>query len=242
MRMNQQLRLGSPMGPVMRFAPPGSRSESALRLVYALDGGRGSTGLALAPLADWLVKVRLTSVALTPTELDSALTEILSGIRWPAQRSSSPVAVPVVACATPLKYKRARVIKPDLTQALLGAVLNNVTLDESKPAKAVNQPTVYCSEGKASTSFGVYRRNNGTDGYVLAFSDAGIAASVHPAFTLDGRKGNFAVSLALHDSIDSYPSFNALPEPKQVFDLVMTTAPLSNAKGGNQITLSPISE
>ncbi len=242
MTTNPKISIGSPLGPITRFIPPNSRTESGLRIVFNLRGSdRGATGLAMVPFGEWLVAVRLTSPTMTSVQLDANLLEVLSKVRWPEKRPLDEVAVPIAPCPNSLKTKRAKVVPPDLAQALIGATLSSiVTTKTGQDSEKENRTVIYCREGMQTLDYGAYRGNADTKGYVLAIGDAGVGASVYPGFSLNGEKGQYSVTLARHDSLNSYPSFNALPEPKQVFALVMSRGPMSSTtRGGNSIILGP---
>lgn len=241
MTVNPQIKVGAPLGPIVHFAPPGSTIESGLRVAYALkDGDKGGTGLAMVPFGDWLLAVRLSSPTMTAAEVDASLLDIVGKVRWPSKRPAEQVAVPVLPCANALKTRKAKLIQPDLAQALIGATLSNLAEKKaSEQAAQTTRPATFCREGAATLEYGMYRSDVATDGYVLALGDAGLSASVFPGLSLSNRK-EYAVTLATHDSRDTYPSFNALPEPKQVFTLVTSRGPMSRAmRGGNNIIVAP---
>jgi len=241
MSYNRNVTLGAPTGPIARFALPGSPSLAGLRISYLRGGNQtGATGLAMAPIDDWLFAIRLTSETMNGATLDAALSDLIAKIRWPPGTRPPRVANPIQACAKPLKFKRARVVQPDLGQALLGAALNLAVNEKAKePVNPEDAPT-YCSIGQGTADYAVYRPSDHDSSYVLALGDGGIAASVFPEFSLTGGKGNFSVVLNDHDSFDNYPAFNALPEPRQVFDMIMKRSPVSSTtRGSKDITISP---
>jgi hypothetical protein len=241
MMVNPGIKAGSALGPIVRFAPPGSSVESGLRVAYALkDTDRGGTGLAMVPFGDWLLAIRLSSPSMSAAEVDATLLDLLSKIRWPSQRSTEQAAVPITSCTNTLKTRKAKLIKPDLAQALIGATLSNLAEEKAKaqPARSSRQP-VFCRDGASRLEYSVYRSDMAPDGYLLAIGDAGISASVFPGLSLSNRK-EYAVTLTTHDSHDTYPSFNALPEPTQVLELVISRGPVSRAiRGANNIILAP---
>lgn len=244
MTVNTDIKIGTPILPITRFAPPGTTIESGLRVTYALkDSDKGGTGLAMVPIGDWIVAVRISSPTMRASELDAVLLETLSKIRWPSERPAAPVAEPIAPCANSLKTRKARMIQPDLAQALIGATLSNIVEEKSKEKPAAeDRPAVFCREGESIAEYGVYRSDRNNDGYVMALGDAGISASIYPGLSLTGGK-EFAVTMATHDSRDTYPSFNALPQPKQVFALVMSRGPMSRAmRGGSNIIVAPTDE
>ena len=242
MLRNRDIKVGAPIGPVTRFVPPGSTTHSALRIVYPIAGQPSSaTGLAMIPFGEWLVAVRLTSDTMDPAALDAALTELVGKVRWPASIAPAKVANPVQQCASPLKFKRAKPIKPDLAQALMASVLGFAMRDVADKKGGSPAPAVeYCLEESSGVEFSAYRPIDSRTHYVVAFGDAGVAANVSPEFNLDGETGQYAVVLEDWDSSDSYPSFTAMPTPKQVFELVQRGSPVASAsRGGKDIAISP---
>lgn len=241
MTINPQFKAGAPFAQITRFAPPTTNIESGLRVTYHLkDSEKGGTGLAMVPFRDWILAVRLSSPAMSAAEVDAALLDIIGKIRWPSDRPAAQVAVPVAPCTNSLKTRKAKLLQPDLAQALLGAALSGIVEKKEREEPAAGgRPVAFCREGAQSPEFGVYRSNQSNDGYVMALGDAGISASVFPGLSLSNRK-EYAVTLSTHDSRDTYPSFNALPDPKQVFALVTSRGPMSRAmRGSNNIVITP---
>jgi hypothetical protein len=238
MSVNDRIQVGAPLGAIARFALPGSSVESGLRSVYALKNNpEGATGLAMAPLGEWLVAIRLTSQRMNPARLDATLAALMAKIRWPADRALAKTAMPIAPCASAIKYKRAKIIKPDLTQALISAAFLATI---AKPANSAppSTPVVYCRAEAASSEFTTFRPNESQTSYVMAIGDAGIAAEVMPAISLS-REPSFSVVLKTLSSSDLYPNFDALPQPKQVFALLGSRSPMSSTDRGVQtITLS----
>lgn len=241
MSYNEGYSLGAATGPIGRFALPGSTAPGGLRVSHVMAGKPvGATGLAMAPIGDWLVAIRLTSETMDGSTLDATLTSLVAAIRWPALKQPPRIANPIDACPKPLKFKRAKIVQPDLAQTLLGAALNLAVSEQKEPSAA--EPPTFCSQGQGTAEYSVYRPVNNDKTYVLALGDNGIAASVFPQFSLTGEKGNFSVVLSDHDSSDNYPAFNALPEPRQVFEMIMKRSPISStSRGGKNITLAPAS-
>ena len=210
MGTNEHVKLGAPFGSITRFALPGSTVESGLRVIYQRsDKPSGATGLAMAPLGDWLVAVRLTTDLADAPKLEAMLADLMTKIRWPADRAVAKSAILVEACTSSLKYKHAKVIKPDLTQALLGAALSSTKSDVAKDTKPA-PPPVYCRESVQTADYAIYRSDNDVHSYVMAIGDAGVAAEVSPAITLTGGTA-YSVVLETAASSDSYPNLTACP-------------------------------
>lgn len=242
MLRNRDIKVGAPIGPVTRFVPPGSKTQSALRIVYPIAGQPSSaTGLVMIPFGEWLVAVRLTSDTMEPAALDAALNGLIGKIRWPANIAAAKLANPVQPCPSPLKFKRAKLIQPNLGQALLSSVMGLAVREkaEKEGAATRNRPD-YCLESSSGAEFSVYRSAASKSHYVVAIGDAGAVAFVGPEFSLDGDKNRYGVTLDDWDSSDSYPAFNAMPSPRQVFDLVQRSSPVASAsRVGKDIAISP---
>lgn len=231
-----------PQGGATAFAPPRGTATTGLRRVYV--PGKGpyrSTGLAMMPLGDWLVAIRISSTELDPAALDAKMSAMIAGIVWPSGIAEGPAAVPVLPCARPLAYARnAKLAKPDMAQALLGAAIFGVATDKAaaKPAEPAS-PSVWCRESDSATAWGVYRADDTTQGYVMAVGDAGRIIQVAPGLPLDDKKPGFFLSLGDLDRTLIYPDFDKLPRPEAAFEAVRKTAPVSSvSRGGKDITIS----
>ena len=89
-----------PFAPARAFAPPQASTASGLRRIYV--PGKApykSTGLAIMPMGDWLVAIRVSSAELAPAVLDTKLDEIIAALGWPAGVAEARAALPVEPCA-----------------------------------------------------------------------------------------------------------------------------------------------
>ncbi len=216
--------------PVRTFAVPGGAAESGLRITYPLAGGSYSaTALAIAPLNGWIVKVRMTSRSLDAEALDGNLASFIAGIRWPKNMATTPAAVPVEPCPTKLTLKRAKMIKPDMGQAIMGSLFA-----VAASSKAPSAPPVFCREPEQSVAYGVYRPAASTTSYLMALADAGRAISVGESFNIDrAAQPRYSVTLLDLDRSSVFPSFDRLPPMKQVIELLQSTRPLASNKVGS---------
>jgi len=107
------------------FAAGGAPAASSLRQVYTkATGPYRSTALAVMPLGEWIIAVRMSAKRLSAQDLDAGLMQLISAIRWPQATGSAgtgasatpaafpaavpaPAAVPVTACARPLTFRKA---------------------------------------------------------------------------------------------------------------------------------------
>jgi hypothetical protein len=107
-----------------------------------------------------------------------------------------------------------------MVMSLLGGSIAAKLQAEQKNSPAPS--TTWCREGEGSTEYGVYRSDGSPAGYVLALYDAGRVVSVYPSLMgqID-KTGTYSVSLEDVDgTVTAFPSFSALPEPKQVWELI----------------------
>jgi hypothetical protein len=196
------------------FAPVEGGPATGLRMVVAADGKEfTSTGLAVARIGDFLVKVRISARHLPPEALDAKLTEILGGIGWPTMPNSVSTIRPVENCKAPLKLGKARTVRDDLEQILINALV---------PISATREPgvePVYCREPGPRAEWQVYRLDGSTRSYVVGFGDSGMALSLAPALRLPGRGGSGAAAVSMtllqHETASVMVSFNRLPPPEQ---------------------------
>lgn len=240
--MNQLFGNPKPVDAPRPFAPPRATTASGLRRAY-LPGTLEFKGTALAvlPLGDWLVAVRITSRDLDPAQVDARLSDIIAGIVWPEGVAEAPAAVPVAACAAPLGYsKRAKLKPPSMNDALFGALLPAVAADETAEGKA-KPAGPYCRDAASKAEYGVYRQADEPNAYVMALGDNGRTVSVAPSLSaLVDKSPAFSVLYGdLDGSTSVYPSFNALPHPDKVLEALGKSAPISStSKGGKNITIS----
>jgi hypothetical protein len=219
------LRPGQPVTAIpvpVTFARPGEAIESGLRTTIGVDSAEiRSTALAVVPLGDWLVKVRMSSARLDPAALDGRLTEFIQALRWPRDTAAAPAARPIQPCERPLRLRRASIVRDDLAQVLINSVAGAALQGNSELP-----PPVYCREGERRRDYGVYRPDGATNRYLVALGDAGIALLVGRSLDISelnlggsGRR-SFAVTLLERRGTAVYPSFNRLPPPDQAVDLL----------------------
>lgn len=230
------------------FAAPGATAPSSLRQVYASAGGQfRSTGLAVVPVGDWLVALRMTAPALTATQLDERMAQVIAGVRWPgAGMTTAPAAVPVAACAEPLRYSKAKTVKADLADVLIGLSLATRLAGKEAGSGAASgadkaeqtAPVTWCRDAEDGRKFGVFRANGATESYLMAVGDAGRVINVTPSLMGQVNKtGTYAVVLTDVDgSASTFPSFNKMPAPAQVWSAVAGGKPSARAQG-KQVTL-----
>lgn len=218
------------------FAAGGSTAPSSLRQVYASPGGPfRSTALAVVPVGTWIVAIRMSAATLTARELDGRLLQAVGAIKWPTTSgSSSLIASPTKACTTPIAFKKAKQIQPNGSDMLMSLLGGSVASKMQAEQKGSSTPVAtWCRNGEGNTDYGVYRSDGSPAGYVLALYDAGRVVSVYPSLTgqID-KTGAYSVSVEDVDgTVSTFPSFSALPDPKQVWDLIRKGRPSASLKG-----------
>jgi hypothetical protein len=226
----------TPTGPARAFAGPKAAAASALRRSYVPGKGPNkSTGLAILPLGEWLVAVRASSTSLDPAALDAKIDEVIAGIGWPEKVGDAPVAVPVLPCADKLAYDaKAKQMKPEMGQVLMGALLLGVAADltKDKDGKPI-LPPLFCREGEPAQQYGVYRADS-KKGYTVALGDAGRTVTVASALAPDGKDGGFALGLGDLEQRLVYANFDKLPTPEAAIQGVMKTRPVSAVARGTK--------
>jgi hypothetical protein len=220
----------APPTPVA-FPRPGAVNASGLRVSIDANGAEvRSTGVAIAPLGPFQLKLRISSSRLDRAALDERLTRFIAALRWPAETGRpAPAAIPVAPCATALQLRQARLIRSDdadsLMDALLGVDVSDVEHGEAPP------PIVYCREPGGTPAYGVYRPNAARNEYLIALNDAGIAYSVGEALDLGALTGQgssgrrFSMAILNRNMRGVVASFNRLPPPEQALSVAQTRGP-----------------
>lgn len=209
-------------------ALPTGDVPGALQAVYATGGGTfRSTAVLMVPMGSWIAKIRISSSGLAAPELRDTLTAFARQITWPEPTRAAGPAMPVAACPSALTFaKSARAVRAsgsdNMVNALIGAVLSTMPADED--ARADAKPTIWCRDSVIG-SHGVYRPpGEDRKSYLLAFSDAGRAASVQPSHGLlntseTGRKP-FSVTEYQIDRILHYQDHDRMVPPQQLIQII----------------------
>ncbi len=219
------------------FALPRQNVASAMRVTFPFTaGGFRSTGLALAATNGWLIKVRMSSKTLQPLQLDSKLLAFVSAITWPAETRPAVAAEAVQPCPDKLAYAEAKMVKPDVGQALLSSFSAM-----AGSAKGPDPSTLYCRERSEGLLYGVYRQVGSKDGYLMAIADSGRVLSIGPSMQIDPKmKPNYSVTLLDLGQSAVYPAFDHLPAPDQALNLIRTQRPVSSSRvGSTTINIEP---
>lgn len=243
---------GNPTAPAAAaaFAPPRGTATSALRRMYV--PGKGpfkATGLAIMPLGDWLVAVRISSQELDAAALDAKLDEVIKAFGWPDKVAEGQPAVTIAPCTAPLAYsKKAKLKAPNMMDALLGATLSSMVADEAEKGKEGKggdgkdkmdaekaNPITWCREGSPTQPYGTYRAIGLDTGYTIAIGDAGVVIDVNTGLAaLINKESTYQLKLELLDRTLVYPSFDKLPTPDAAIAAVKGSSPISSVERGTK--------
>lgn len=226
----------APIDPASRltasFVPPGGRSESGIRSVYASGSGYKSTGVALYQAGEWLVKVRMSSQRLDANGLDLALAEAIAGL--PELDSVSATRAELVQrCASTIEFSEAE--RADVDPILVATVSGILALPLSDGGEPRTVSEVrYCLEGPKEARYGIYRPNGAKDRYTIAFGDSGFSVAVGPSKTLDAvlaESGTAAETYAVTsgDALQTriFAPFLSLPTPDQAAHAALREGPIA---------------
>lgn len=206
--------------PVSVFAPPGQTNTSGLAIAYRVGKGPfRSTGLALLPMGDWLVKVRYSSASLDPDALAARLRALLGELTWPDAVPNGIAALPVQPCATPLALTgQARELKPDGAAVTADAIMSvPIIPDPKNPAatKPAPPPASWCLDSTRTRIGAVYRPGGDTASYLLTINDAGRGLFVRPALSLKDEKPAWTIQLIETARTINFLRHDRLPPPDQ---------------------------
>lgn len=222
-RAHVALALGNGSGPTKPatiFAPPGSKTASAMRVSYENPTNGTAAAVAMVPLGDWLVKISIAGKG-SGAEIESRIDQILKAINLP-DLPDAPTAVEVQPCGTPLAFSEAKALEPERTRV---AAVADMILE----SQGVSPDKGWCLEGKRDVEWTNYRRAGTSDGYLFALGDNGRGFEVQavPA-SGDAKPAEYAVTVIGGDRIVQYPLLSGLPEPQQAADLIGVLQPVAS--------------
>jgi len=233
------------------FVPPGQGSASGLRVAYAAtNSSYASTAVAILPLGDYYLKLRLSSGSLTPAQLDARLTETLAAIDWPRKIAASSVAIPIQDCEAALTFTGdAKPAPNDGAAALMSALMPSLAHGLARSGAGTATPVRYCRDPKVVDLAGLYRPNGDKERYLIALADSGRALQVGKndlSSLLGAGEGKqatprYSVDLILLAENQGFGDFLSLPTPEQVMTLIETASPTyrtSTVGKKNNITIN----
>ncbi|MBH0113135.1 hypothetical protein I5E68_09275 [Novosphingobium sp. YJ-S2-02] len=230
--------LGTAAANTTIFTPPSGQPDAGIRTVAPLSGESArSTGVAIYPFADWLLAVRMTSHSLQAADLDTRLSAFVTAFSAPHAPIGAAKAYAIKACDNALPQKTAKIYKPTMMDALLGATIGAAPKDETYDSGALPAKDAdWCRDPASTADYGVYRSKGTRKHYIVAVSDAGMTASVGEE-TLSGLVNessapSYQMIVRTVDHAYAYPRFTRLPSVKQVMTQIIKGQPISSATRG----------
>ncbi|WP_156255082.1 hypothetical protein [Sandarakinorhabdus oryzae] len=219
------------------FAVGSAGPGPALRQTWDVpDSAFRSTALAVMPLGQWLVAVRLSSHSLSGTALNERLQSVISAVVWPANAAPNAVASVMQPCSVPLRFTKAKRMKAGRAGMLL-SLLGAAVEKKGPPDAPAGPPPTWCRDGEVRPDYSVYRANAATDAYIMAIFDTGRVVRIRPSLSgLMSSSGKRSWSVEVVDvngNTSIYDDFTSLPAPEQAWALINTSQPSGIVSGKN---------
>lgn len=211
----------------LAFTPPGRANDAGLIAIYMPSAGEYmSTGVAMVPLGEWLVKIRYSSAKTPPEALAEKIKGVLAALKWPSQLGDAATAMPVEPCATPLSVpERSKPVASSGASALLGAMMA-LPAGKKKGGPSNAAPPLWCRDDSIDPVANVYRSDAATNSYLIAISDAGRGIRAGPDMGAallggDAKPGWRIEMLDLARTI-AFQTQDRLPPPLQALEIVQS--------------------
>lgn len=249
---------GAPLmaGSPEAFALPGQSVASAMAASFTLgDAGEyRTTALMLAPVGEWMVKVRLTSKRTDATATLARVRELAGALRWPRRIDGLVAAAPIADCTTRLAVdSAARAIEENAEARMQRMILAGALSQAAGEARRPATPVAWCRHASSDPAIALYGIQESADSYLVALSDSGIALRV------DASAGDLQAMLAAKDApapakrwsasvftqgqIFFLSSYAALPAPATAVE-ALKTRPIGSVStwGERKIAIEPGAE
>jgi hypothetical protein len=163
------------------FRPTGREALTGLILTYDLASGQPNkaTGALLFPHGSWLVKLRATSSALDAVQLGQLLRRVEASLNLPEPEFLSQPSYPIEACASQLAAGTATKLEPEQSAvAAFALMMDGVSSSRDEQGEKVPLPGFRWCRDERIERLHVYRPDEATDRYAIAFGDGGNALLV----------------------------------------------------------------
>jgi len=214
--------------------PPSGATDSAVYAVYPASGGpAASTAFGMVSAGEWLIGLRLSSRALSLTDLRAKVDATIRGLKLPRLGDAGP-AYAVADCPDHLSTADApRTADGDddgMTSLILQLAVEDAGRESKKTAVA---PTAarFCREAAINASVSAYRLIGTRDSYVIATGDAGVTITVGPSLMSalePGKPPRYDLSLVTVDRQLAYRGFTAVPSVLQAIRIVNGEMPVGS--------------
>lgn len=224
--------------PPNRFALPNNPVLAGLEQSFPVTGMARSTGLAVVELGEWVIKFRMSSTALSPSELESLLMQFIQQMGWPKKLPPMQEAIALNNCENPMAFDAAAKIADETNASILGAALSpaaQVAEGEKllKSGKPLKFPALCVHPDRAAGGFYVYQFAETRNGFIIPLGDSGRVLAVHadPVSTelREDKKPVYRVTFQTHTQHTQFSAFLSVPSPDLALDVVRSGPALSQS-------------
>jgi hypothetical protein len=219
------------------FTLGGASAPNALREEIALAGGQ-ATGVAIAQVGEWMVKLRVTSTELDRAGIAERMDRLLESLRFanPAP-ATHPLTVPgPCAGGDAMRGRQLRLNSRNRAMAAAAGVLGYG--DARGFGGLAAEPALWCrvTQTRLPVQFGsLYRRRDG-NGWVALLGDSGRAAAALPT----GVPGDVGAVLfaSLPAATQSVAAYDGVPDPEEAIAIALPVV-TGQARGIAEIGTEP---
>jgi hypothetical protein len=217
--MNEHVGTGGAVAP-RSFTLGGASAPNGLREETTMRGG--ATGVALAQIGEWIVKLRVSSSRLDQAGVAARIDQLLAAFEFARPTPAPlPLAVPG-ACEGGLPMRGER-IGDVSSEALAGAAAFGIVGYAQARGRSglAAEPGLWCrvTRSELPPRYGtLYRRRDGT-GWVALFGDSGRAAAAWPSDVPGERVAYLWASTPASTQVVAL--YDALPDPNQALAIAL---------------------
>lgn len=195
----------------------GTDFTSTVLLMYSNDG--------------WLVKLRMSSRTLSPSQITARAERFLANVPTGLPTSDAPPFVPIEDCRDKLNITKAGKMVPlDISSILMLSAVMSAASERSEKELALSErdASVWCRESTNDT-YSAYRENGSPAGYTVAFGNSGFVASVDYFDVGSPAEPPKGYLIFTSDGITKslLPPFDQLPPIEQLVTVPGRTQPVS---------------
>ncbi|HEX8193109.1 MAG TPA: hypothetical protein VF552_09430 [Allosphingosinicella sp.] len=220
--MNQHVGADAVAAAPRSFTLGGASAPNGLREEIALPGGR-ATGVAIAQIGPWMVKLRVTSERLDRAAVAERIDRLLAAFRFanPAP-APHPLTVPA-PCGSGERMRGERLRNLNERNLAAASVVGLVALGHARAAGGglAAEPSLWCrvTQTGLPVQYGsLYRLREGS-GWVALVGDSGRAAAALPNLVPgDVRAVLFA---STPSSTQVVAAYDGMPDPDQAIPVAL---------------------
>ena len=213
---------------IQQFQPDGHPSADSLMAAWDISpGGRfASSGVALVPHGQWLLKLRISSRNHKGSELPQLMRTVVSDLALPVPGFWSPESYLVEPCASALETRKARIVPTEgsaiALQAVASLIIGKAQNEDGEPIQ-FGDDSRWCRDD-GITPQRIYRPEGTRDRYVIYLNDAGHVLRVGETTSLGAVlqpkvDGVVSVTYANSEISEVYPPLDSLPAPGQLDEI-----------------------